>query len=373
MTAEPRHHAHGPRRHALRLVRGPRTAAGSRCQSLIPFAAAALPGGQRRRQADRHHRRPAGLRPASAATRSQATRAGHAHRPRPRAGDHPQAEVATSWRWPPTTSRTSPRPTPQAKFDRAGEGARAQPRLARHRRPGGDPGRQRRQGRRRGHRRARPSRSSPTPIKAAGGPAYEWRQIDPVNDQDGGEPGGNIRLAFLFNPDRVSFTDRRGRRRHHRRCGGRTTHGKAALSASPGRIDPADPAWKASRKPLVGQFSFRGQPGVRDRQPLQLQGRRPGPGQPLPAAGPQLGDPAHRPGHGWSTRSSRTCWPRTRRPTWWWLGDLNDYQFSPALKSLTAGGVLTDQVGRLPAGRALRLCLQRQLAGAGPHAHQPAR
>ncbi len=30
-------------------------------------------------------------------------------------------------------------------------------------------------------------------------------------------------------------------------------------------------------------------------------------------------------------------------------GDLNDYQFSPALKSLTAGGVLTDQVGRLPA------------------------
>ena len=29
-------------------------------------------------------------------------------------------------------------------------------------------------------------------------------------------------------------------------------------------------------------------------------------------------------------------------------GDLNDYQFSPALKALTDGGALTDLVGRLP-------------------------
>ncbi len=31
-------------------------------------------------------------------------------------------------------------------------------------------------------------------------------------------------------------------------------------------------------------------------------------------------------------------------------GDLNDFQFSPALKALTAGGVLTDLVDRLPRG-----------------------
>ncbi|MBE7163650.1 MAG: hypothetical protein INR72_20615, partial [Williamsia herbipolensis] len=30
-------------------------------------------------------------------------------------------------------------------------------------------------------------------IADAGGPHYQWREIDPVNDQDGGEPGGNIR------------------------------------------------------------------------------------------------------------------------------------------------------------------------------------
>ena len=94
-------------------------------------------------------------------------------------------------------------------------------------------------------------------IVAAGGPKYDWRSINPVNDQDGGEPGGNIRQVFLFNPQRVSFTDRAG--------GGSTTavgvtkvHGKAQLTASPGRIDPANAAWTNSRKPLAGEFVFRG-------------------------------------------------------------------------------------------------------------------
>ncbi|WP_409472814.1 endonuclease/exonuclease/phosphatase family protein [Streptomyces sp. HC307] len=95
-------------------------------------------------------------------------------------------------------------------------------------------------------------------IVAAGGPAYEWRSVDPVNLADGGEPGGNIRQVFLFNPERVSFTDRAG--------GDATTavgvtkvRGKAQLTASPGRIDPANSAWANSRKPLVGEFVFRGE------------------------------------------------------------------------------------------------------------------
>ncbi|MFD7275908.1 endonuclease/exonuclease/phosphatase family protein [Streptomyces sp. NPDC059862] len=95
-------------------------------------------------------------------------------------------------------------------------------------------------------------------IVAAGGPAYEWRSVDPVDLADGGEPGGNIRQVFLFNPERVSFTDRAG--------GDATTavgvtkvRGKAQLTASPGRIDPANSAWANSRKPLVGEFVFRGE------------------------------------------------------------------------------------------------------------------
>ncbi|MGW1213244.1 endonuclease/exonuclease/phosphatase family protein [Streptomyces sp. NPDC002499] len=94
-------------------------------------------------------------------------------------------------------------------------------------------------------------------IVAAGGPKYQWRSIDPTNDTDGGEPGGNIRQVFLFNPERVSFTDRAG--------GDATTavgvtkvHGKAALTASPGRVEPTNEAWTSSRKPLAGEFVFRG-------------------------------------------------------------------------------------------------------------------
>jgi predicted extracellular nuclease len=94
-------------------------------------------------------------------------------------------------------------------------------------------------------------------IVAAGGPRYDWRSVDPVDKADGGEPGGNIRQVFLFDPERVSFTDRA--------AGDATTatgvtkiRGKAALTHSPGRVDPSDPAWENSRKPLAGEFVFRG-------------------------------------------------------------------------------------------------------------------
>ncbi|MEU9559566.1 endonuclease/exonuclease/phosphatase family protein [Streptomyces fumanus] len=94
-------------------------------------------------------------------------------------------------------------------------------------------------------------------IVAAGGPRYDWRSVDPVDKADGGEPGGNIRQVFLFDPERVSFTDRA--------AGDATTatgvtkvRGKAALTHSPGRVDPSNPAWENSRKPLAGEFVFRG-------------------------------------------------------------------------------------------------------------------
>jgi hypothetical protein len=44
-------------------------------------------------------------------------------------------------------------------------------------------------------------------VVAAGGPQYDAREIDPVNDQDGGQPGGNIRVVFLYNPATVTFVD----------------------------------------------------------------------------------------------------------------------------------------------------------------------
>jgi hypothetical protein len=95
-------------------------------------------------------------------------------------------------------------------------------------------------------------------ITAAGGPAYSWRQINPVDDADGGEPGGNIRVTFLFRTDRgLAFVDRPG---------GTSTAtttvsnvgGQPQLSFSPGRVAPTNSAWSASRKPLAAEFTWGG-------------------------------------------------------------------------------------------------------------------
>jgi uncharacterized protein len=95
-------------------------------------------------------------------------------------------------------------------------------------------------------------------IRAAGGPEYQYRQIDPVDDQDGGEPGGNIRVGFLFRSDRgLSFLDRPG--------GTSTTATTVIdhpagprLSFSPGRVAPQDPAFADTRKSLAGEFRLHG-------------------------------------------------------------------------------------------------------------------
>ncbi len=101
-----------------------------------------------------------------------------------------------------------------------------------------------------------------TAIESAGGPRYETRVIDPSDNADGGQPGANIRTAFLFNPERVEFVDRTG-------CGegsSVTVTEGGSLSCSPGLVDPGNPAFRAhdeglggSRKPLVGEFRFAGE------------------------------------------------------------------------------------------------------------------
>ena len=44
-------------------------------------------------------------------------------------------------------------------------------------------------------------------IANAGGPVYEFLEIPPVDDQSGGQPGGNIRVGYLYNPGRVDFIE----------------------------------------------------------------------------------------------------------------------------------------------------------------------
>lgn len=185
-------------------------------------------------------------------------------------------------------------------------------------------------------------------ITAAGGPAYAWRSIDPVDGEDGGQPGGNIRNAFLFDPARVEFVDRAG--------GGATTSvgvredglGRTRLTRSPGRVAPGDTAWEDSRKPLAAEFRFRGRTVFVVANHFASKG------------GDQGLDSRFQP----PTRSSEVqrvaqavvlrgfvdavlaSDPRANLVV---LGDLNDFAFSPALETLTRGGALRTMVDTLPA------------------------
>jgi len=95
-------------------------------------------------------------------------------------------------------------------------------------------------------------------IQAAGGPTYQYRQVDPQNKTDGGAPGGNIRQGFLFRTDRgLAFVDAPGATA----TAPTTVTGSGAATAltlSPGRIAPTNMAFLESRKPLAGQFTYMG-------------------------------------------------------------------------------------------------------------------
>jgi predicted extracellular nuclease len=193
-------------------------------------------------------------------------------------------------------------------------------------------------------------------IVAEGGPKYDWREIDPVNDQDGGQPGGNIRVVYLFNPARVSFVDRGASsvNRSTTPTSVQKVHGKPALSLSPGRIDPANTVWNSSRKPLAGEFRFRNKPVfvVANHFNSKLgdqnaDGRFQYPAQ--TSTTQRIGQATAV--HGFVQQILKM----DRKADVVVLGDLNDYQFSPALSVLrtgSAGGhgtpILTDLISTLP-------------------------
>jgi predicted extracellular nuclease len=183
-------------------------------------------------------------------------------------------------------------------------------------------------------------------IAAAGGPTYQFRQINPVDDQDGGEPGGNIRVAFLYNPARVSFVDRPG---------GTPTAANAVVNAggvpqlqnSPGRIDPTNTAFTASRKPLAGEFLFRGNRLFVIANHFNSKGGD----QPLfgPSQPPALVSEAQRNQQAAIVAGFvQQILAIDANANVIVLGDLNDFEFSPPLGILKAAG-LTPLVETLPA------------------------
>lgn len=67
-----------------------------------------------------------------------------------------------------------------------------------------------------------------------GGPRYAWLDIPPEVGADGGQPGGNIRNAYLYNPERVNV-----------------------VAGSLQRLASQQEAFEGSRKPLTATFSLK--------------------------------------------------------------------------------------------------------------------
>jgi predicted extracellular nuclease len=92
-------------------------------------------------------------------------------------------------------------------------------------------------------------------IASLGGPAYSFIDVVPVADQDGGVPGGNIRVAYMYNADVIELVDPNPGSSTDAVVVVETDNG-LRLNFNPGRIEPNDAAWDASRKPLVAQWRF---------------------------------------------------------------------------------------------------------------------
>ena len=184
-------------------------------------------------------------------------------------------------------------------------------------------------------------------IRAAGGPVYEYRQIDPVDDAEGGAPGGNIRVGFLFRTDReVEFIDRPG--------GGATTETTIVdhpsgprLSASPGRLGTQSAAFDDTRKSLVGEFRARGKKlfvvvnhfsSKTGDQPLF------GPAQPPTRFSETARHGQARVVHDF-VADLLDVDPNANVVV---LGDINDFEFSETVDILEAGGVLSSLIKDLP-------------------------
>ncbi len=99
-------------------------------------------------------------------------------------------------------------------------------------------------------------------VTAAGGPRYEPVEIDPEDGRDGGQPGGNIRVALLFDPARVELV-RRGAARANDTAEIVGRGSTLALALSPARLAPRSSAFdlrqgEGVRKSLVAEFRVGG-------------------------------------------------------------------------------------------------------------------
>ncbi len=158
-------------------------------------------------------------------------------------------------------------------------------------------------------------------VVAAGGPRYEHADVAPAPNSTGGVPGGNIRNAFLYDPDRVRLTELR-------------LLDREALAAA-GASDPG--AFDGSRRPLAATFDVGGRPlTVVSHHGTSRFGSTPvfGAVQPFVQAGEEAREAQARALHDWVDARLREE-PDARIAV---VGDFNTFEFTDDLTRILPSG-----------------------------------
>ena len=118
-------------------------------------------------------------------------------------------------------------------------------------------------------------------LNVATGANYQWVDQEPIDDAEGGEPGGNIRVGFLYNTDRVQLGDLDAnatlaeRRQYTDRIGDGVRDAGDLIAFSDdmlgAEINTAD--WSSDAPLAARRVHLQRQHRLRHRQPLAGQGR----------------------------------------------------------------------------------------------------
>ena len=175
-------------------------------------------------------------------------------------------------------------------------------------------------------------------LNTASGRTYAWVSVTPQNNTDGGEPGGNIRQAFMYDTARVSFAGVVGGALDGMTASA-SASGQIVLNLGAGRIAPTNTAFANSRKPLVTEFSVDGQQIIVIANHFNSKGGdQPlyGPNQP-PVNSSETQRLAQAQAVGSFVQGLLAINPNANIVV---TGDLNDFQFAASLAPLAAAGLI---------------------------------
>ncbi len=160
-------------------------------------------------------------------------------------------------------------------------------------------------------------------IERAGGPTYAWVDVPPEEGADGGQPGGNIRNAYLYDPLRV-----------------------VVVAGTLHRLGVDAPAFEGSRKPLVVRFALVDGEGELELVNVHLASKRHQYGMFVPDS------PGFDPRESMRVQQAELIAAylevlRREEIDYYVTGDFNDFEFSATLQALT-GDHSTNLVDSVP-------------------------